>query len=173
MKLSLRVMASVRKETEMRRIVIAGAVGIGLLLGAILASAGEQRMVRIGIYDDTEARRIPEKAELWLKGAGSVWLQQKCDSLRNGSLSCGPLDLGMRPVGEMLELYVYVNGRTLDASGRETDELKVPFKLTAEMCAPGCARDRIIVAISDTTIEVYGAPLQAAGLKDIVKEKRK
>lgn len=156
----------------MRRFVISGMVGIGLLLGAI-GSAGEQRMVRIGIYDDTEARRIPEEAELWLKGTGSVWLQQSCDRLRNGSLSCEPLDLGMRPIGEVLELYVYANGRKLDASGRETDELKVPFKLTADMCVPGCARDMITVAISDTTIDVNGAPLQAAGLKDGVKEKRK
>ena len=81
--------------------------------------------------------------------------------------------IGSWPVGEVLELYVYANGRKLDASGREMDELKVPFKLTAEMCVPGCARDMITVAISDTTIEVDGAPLQAAGLKYGIEEKRK
>lgn len=145
---------------------------MAILVAAALVRAGEQRMVRVAVWDDTEKRRIPEKAELWLKGTGSVWLHQKCSRLINGSLSCGPLDLGMRDVGQPLELYVYPNGRKLDAAGRETDELKVPFKLTAEMCASGCMRDMISVIVSDTEVELCGAPILATGVKS-VKANRK
>ncbi len=156
----------------MRRSILSGAVGIGLLFGVIAASADEQRMVRIGISDDTETRRIPKEAELWLKGSGSVWLHRKCERLKDGSLSCAPLDLGKRPVGQVLELYVYADGRKEDEYGFETGELWVPLKITTGMCAAGCARDMITVTISDTTIEVDGTPLQAAGLEHAFKAKR-
>jgi hypothetical protein len=157
----------------MRSWLVLGGAAVAILVSSELVDAGQQRMVRVAIADDTERRRISDKAELWLRGAGSVWLQQKCNRLRNGSLACGPLDLGMRDVGQPLELYVYPDGRKLDAKGRETNQFKVPFRMTTDMCSQGCARDMITVVISDTTIEVDGAPIYAAGMKDGVKTKRR
>ena len=108
-----------------------------------IALAQEQRMVRISVWDDTNARRIPSQAEIWFRGHGSIFLHQACDRLRNGSLSCSPLDLGMRPVEQALELLVYPSGRKLDAAGREIDEIKATIKVTTSMCRPGCDRDMI------------------------------
>lgn len=30
--------------------------------------------VRVGVYDDTERRPMPEKAEIWIRGLGSWWI---------------------------------------------------------------------------------------------------
>ena len=142
------------------------------LLLSVVAHAAEQRMVRVAVLDDTDARRIPAKAEIWFRGHGSVWLHKTCDRLSNGSLSCGPINLGMRDVGQPLDLIVYPNGRHLDGAGRETGQIKAVFKMTSDMCRAGCARDMITVWISDTEVEVSGSPIMAQHSKVTLTFKR-
>lgn len=116
-----------------------------LILSGNVAVAQEQRMVRVGIYDVTEVQRISSRAEIWFKGCGSVWLNSACYRLRNGSLSCSTIDLGMRQIDQTSELFLYVNGRKIDTMGRETNEIKINIKMTSSMCKPGCDRDMIII----------------------------
>ncbi len=149
------------------RLSIVAVIGAVLLPLGVVAVAADQRMVRVGVHDDTKSRRIPPKAELWLKGKGSVWLHQVCDRLTSGDLSCGPLDLGMREVEQPLELVIYPDGRAAER------RIQVRFKVTRDMCAAGCARDMITVEISDREVTVYGAPVVAAGATDELKWRRK
>ncbi len=130
-------------------------------------------MVRVVVADETKARRIPRQAEIWFRGHGSVFLDKTCDRLRNGSMSCGQIDLGMRPVGQVLDLFVYLNGRKLDASGREADEIKAAIKLTPSMCRPGCDLHMIWISIYDTEVEVTGSPVAAQHGKGTLTFKRR
>jgi len=138
-----------------------------VLLASVVVQAAEQRMVRLGIMDQTEERRLPASAEVWFRGQGSVWLHKSCNKLSNGTLACGgPLDLGMRDVEQPLELFIY-------PEGRDGGEIKAVFKLTADMCKPGCDRDMLRVYIYDATVEVEGAPILAQHKKITLAFKRR
>jgi hypothetical protein len=100
--------------------------------------------VRIGVFDDTENVPLPRRAEIWIRGLGSWWIAQ--ESVKN---------VPNREVGVLDTIYIYPDGR----SGKE---LTAEFKMTAEMCPQGCARDLISVAISDTHVAVHGTPIRAA-----------
>ena len=111
--------------------------------------------VRIAMFDDTEKRPIPQKAEIWIRGLGSWWIAK--ESVKN---------LSDREVGVTYTMFIYPDGR----SGKE---LRVKFKMTREMCPLGCARDLISVAISDTHVEIGGTPIKAANDEFEVKLKRR
>ena len=100
--------------------------------------------VRVGVYDDTERRPMPEKAEIWIQGLGSWWIVR--ETVKN---------VPERQVGAVDTIFVYPDGR----SGKE---ISVRFKITTDMCPQGCARDLISVAISDTEVSVQGTPIDAA-----------
>ena len=140
-------------------------IALALVVCSVVLAA-EQRMVSVAVYDDTESRRIPAKAEMWLRGHGSAWLHKACDKLRNGSLSCGAIDLGMREVAQPLELIIYPDGR----AGRE---IKAGFKMSSGMCKPGCDRDRILLSISDSGVDIKGNPIRAQHGKFTLTFKRR
>ncbi len=70
-----------------------------------------------------------------------------------------------RKTGVIDNIYIYPNGR----SGKE---LKVGFKMTAEMCRQGCARDLISVEVSDAEVAIGGTPIKAANEESEIKFKR-
>ena len=104
--------------------------------------------IRIGVFDDTENRPLPRKAEIWMRGVGSWWIAQ--DNLKT---------VAARKLDSVEELFVYPDERPEDGSGKE---LKFTFKITEEMCRDGCVRDMISIAISDHDVTVTGAPIKAA-----------
>lgn len=139
----------------------AAILAVLLLCASTPAECADLRMVRLAIFDDTVARRIAPRAEVWMRELGSVWLERACARLPSGELACAPIDLGMRPVDAPLELFIYADGRKLGPDGRESDEVRVTFKLTRDMCAAGCARDMLRLEISDKEIAVGGSPIHA------------
>ena len=111
--------------------------------------------VRVGVYDDTERRPMPEKAEIWIRGLGSWWIVR--ETVKN---------VPERQVGAVDTIFVYPDGR----SGKE---ISVRFKITTDMCPQGCARDLISVAISDTEVSVQGTPIDAANDEfDVILKRR-
>jgi len=116
--------------------------------------------MRVIVFDDTEQRPIPKKAEIWFRGTGSWWLAR----------DTGPKTLGPRPVDQLLEgdgtLVVYPSGRGLNDEGQRID---VPLKLTPEMNPEGSSRDADTIEVSDSSIKVWGLPVKAAlGTTEIV-----
>jgi hypothetical protein len=110
--------------------------------------------VRIGVFEDTDKKPLPKKAEIWIRGLGSWWIAR--ENVKN---------VADREVGSTDTMFIYPDGR----SGKE---LSVKFKMTSDMCPQGCARDLISVAISDTHVTVNGTPIKAANDKFEVKLKR-
>lgn len=90
-------------------------------------------MVRVVVADETKARRIPRQAEIWFRGHGSVFLDKTCDRLRNGSMSCGQIDLGMRPVGQVLDLFVYLNGRKQGRDQADAEYVQARLRPTHDL----------------------------------------
>ena len=104
-------------------------------------------MVRVIVHDDTRDNKLHPKSEVWLRGYGSWHLQPEISS---GSAA---RNLAPREAGKADKLSIYPDGR-------DGKEITVPFTMTTEMCPDGCARDSIIIEISDKSIEVFGNPVK-------------
>lgn len=144
---------TIRRRT-LRRVLPALVISLALFYLQPLEAQAETVTVRVVVWDDTEKKPLPGKAEIWIRGLGSWWIAK--EDMKN---------VADREIGAIDTIYVYPDGR----SGKE---LKVSFKMTAEMCPQGCARDLISVEVSDTEVAVGGTPIKAAKEKSEVKSSR-
>jgi hypothetical protein len=120
--------------------------------------SGQPIMVRVAIFDDTQKKPVPAKAEIWFRGHGSWWLKQEMQ------YRVAIKKLGKRPSGSRQLLILY-------PEGRKGKELEIPYMMTDEMNDEGSARDTIFIEISDTEVKIYGLPIEVATGKS-VKYKR-
>jgi len=116
--------------------------------------------LRIVIWDLTENNPIHTKAEVWIRGFGSLYLK-KVLSGEKSAKKCGEY-----PVGAKQEFIFYPESR----KGRE---LTVPFMMTKDMNPNGSARDALRISFYDKEIEFSGPPIKAATGKSEMKFKRK
>lgn len=120
-------------------------------------------MVRVSVWDDTEAKPLHDRAEIWFRGHGSWFLKQ---AVKFGG---GTRDLGRRQIGvihsgdESIQLY---------PAGRDGEEVSIPLKMTQGMNPDGSARDMITVSIEDQQIKVVGLPVEEATGKSELTFKR-
>lgn len=117
-------------------------------IGKVAADVG--RMVRVSVWDDTESKPLPDKAELWFRGYGSWWLKPAT------KFGGDTKKLGDRQPGNRDSLMLYPDGRD---GGRE---ITIPIETTTEMSRLGSARDTITISISDDEVEVVGLAIEAA-----------
>jgi len=111
--------------------------------------------VRITVWDDTDKKPLPEKAEIWIRGLGSWWIARE-----------NVAEVPEREVGATDTMFIYPDAR-------QGKELSIKFKMTKEMCPQGCPRDMIQVAISDNEVTVEGAPVKAANEEFTVTLRRR
>lgn len=124
-------------------------------------------MVRATFWDDTEARPINDKAEIWFRGYGSWWL--KPSTKFGGDVK----ELGKRKIGEKLTgddtIVIYPDGRQTDEMGKEQGQrIDIPIK----MFRSGEAYTTIEIGIGDKEIEISGFPVKEAIGKATYKVKR-
>ena len=100
--------------------------------------------VRVMVHDGTESSPLGERAEIWVRGHGSWFLNQVTVK-----------HIGGRKVGEKDTIAIYPDGR-------QGVEMIAPFMVTGEMNPQGSVRDGIHVTITDRDVTVFGVPIKAA-----------
>lgn len=97
--------------------------------------------LRVSVWDDTEARPLRGRTEVWLRGAGS-WFPD----VRYGS---DVRTFPERRLGTVDTLMFY-------PMGRDGPEVVVPVFVTQGLCPLGCVRDMVNIEVSDAAYEVWG-----------------
>lgn len=122
------------------------------LLTATAASTRpvQAQALRVIVYDETNTRPLPPRAEAWVRCNGSWWLKRMM-----GREIMGAETLRICQIGALDSLYIY-------ADARNGKEIVVPFRVTTSMCRDGCARDAIYLEISDDSVKVFGPPVAEA-----------
>lgn len=127
-------------------------LGFALLLILFIPSISfADAKVRVMIFDETESAKLPSSSEVWIRGTGSWWIGK--ESKFGATVKDVPV-----PLNRKVDMAVFPDGRG-------GVELKIPFKLTSDMCTNACVRDAIRITFSDSNIEVFGLPFKAASGK--------
>lgn len=111
-------------------------------------SASGPVVLDVAVWDDTNTNPPDGRMEIWVRGHGS-WFP---DQTFGGDSNL----LGEFPIGEPGEFYIYPDGR-------DGVEIRVPFRMTAEMIS-GSDRDRTQVSIEDSTVTVFGTAIEGLEL---------
>ena len=107
-------------------------------------AAPSEVAVRVSVFDDTTSRPPGPRTEAWLRGFGSWFVDMRF----GGDVNV----LGRKPIDVDQELFVYPDGR-------DGTEIRIPFRMTRDICPDGCARDTIMVDIYDDRVEVTATAL--------------
>ena len=118
-----------------------------------ISESRTEASLAVMVFNDTDKRPLPSKAEIWFRGQGSWWVKGGSDRKT----------LGPRPIGKNLTgddtVVIYPNGRTSDDAGQRID---VPIKLTTDMNPDGSTRDALMIEFTDDNVTVRGLPVKAA-----------
>ena len=118
-----------------------------------ISESPTEASLAVMVFNDTDKRPLPSKAEIWFRGHGSWWVQGGSDRQT----------LGPRPIGKTLTgddtVVIYPNGRQADDTGQRID---VPIKLTTDMNPDGSTRDALMIEFTDDAVTVRGLPVKAA-----------
>ena len=117
---------------------------------AVLTRPVQAQALRVIVYDDTNRRPLPPRAEAWVRCNGSWWLKRMM-----GREIMGAKTLRICQIGALDSLYIYPDTR----NGKE---IVVPFRVTTSMCRDGCPRDAIHLEIYDDSVKVFGPPVAKA-----------
>lgn len=101
-------------------------------------------VLRVSVADLTESRPPTGRPEVWLRGAGS-WYP-------NMNFGSDFRDYEARRIGATDTLFVY-------PQGRDSPEIRVPARISSDLCPQGCPRDMVLVEIHDGYFLVSGMPL--------------
>ncbi|MGB7294206.1 MAG: hypothetical protein WBC70_01325 [Candidatus Aminicenantales bacterium] len=112
------------------------------------------KLLEISIWPKTEKKPLGERTEIWIKGHGS-WFP----NLKYGG---DKRSFGNYKVGEVKEFFLYPDGRN-------GIEIKVQFKMTAEMIS-GSDAAVILIDIFDDKVEVVGQAIE--GRSVVFKRKK-
>lgn len=112
----------------------------------IAAPAESKSVLRVAVFDDTKSQKLPRKAEVWIRGLGSWWIQPECED--GGTLRIVDLQRNSD------QLSIFPDSREAGI------EIKVPYEGVTDN--PSNVRDMLRIEIGDDEVKVFGTPLKAA-----------
>lgn len=136
---------------------IAGVIGLLFIILVITLVFGgseqeeaqdkqQSKLLEVAVMDWTENNPPAERAEIWVRGHGSWFLDLEFEG-------DGPKALGEFPVGELRtdDFYVYPDGRN-------GAEINVGFEMTEDMIS-GSTQARTFVRIYDDHVQIVGTAI--------------
>ena len=116
-----------------------------VILTLVCLQVAVAQAVRVIAVDETDESPLASRAEIWVRGHGSWWIQQAMAEL--GDWGVGTLSI--RRIGTRDTLWVYPDGR----NGKD---IPIPFLVTGNMCRNGCPGDAIVITFTDGAVQVAG-----------------